>query len=82
MASSLRTAKQAVDLAAPAVRVSRVRRDPPPAVKEISIHDRDERNRRTVVIGVAAFAMAIAIIIIGVSSFVVGWKPSEYTIHM
>jgi len=78
----LRNAKKAVDLAAPVVRVSRIRRDPPPApLREMSITERDERNRRTVVIGVVAFALAIAIITIGFAS-IAGWSPSQYTIHI
>ena len=80
MASPLQTGKQSVDLSAPGVRGSRIRRDPPPALKEISIRDRDERNQRIVVIGVVAFAVAFFIIIIAVGS-VAGWSPSQYTIH-
>ncbi len=65
MASPLQTGKQSVNLAGPSVRGSRIRRDPPPAVKEINIRDRDERNQRIVVAGVLLFALAFIIIIIG-----------------
>lgn len=83
MASPLTPGKQSVDLRAPGVRGSRIRRDPPPPpVKEMTIAERDERNQRAVVIGVIAFALAIATIILGVSSYFVGWKPSAYTIEM
>ena len=81
MASPLKTGKQSVDLNAPGVLGSRIRRDPRPAVKEISISERYERNQRIVVIGVVAFALAFFIIIVGLGS-VVGWSPSQYTIHL
>lgn len=81
MASPPQTGKRSVDLKAPGVRVSRIRRDPPPKpVKEMSISERDERNQRMVVIGVLAFAAAFFIIIIGFSS-AVGWSPSQYIIE-
>ncbi len=80
MASPLQTAKQSVNLAAP-VRVSRIRRDPPPVVKEVAVVDPEERDARIVVIGVITFALALAVIIIGFSS-VRGWSPSEHAIHI
>jgi len=81
MASPLRTGKQSVNLASRGAPGSRIRRDPPPAVKEIVVRDRDERDKRIVVIGVASFAIALFIITIGFSS-VIGWSPSQYTIHI
>ncbi len=82
MASPPQTGKQSVDLKAPGVRGSRIRRDPPPpAVKEATIADRDEVNQRVVLIGVVAFALAFAVIIIGFSS-AVGWSPGQYTVHL
>ena len=81
MASPLNTGKQAVDLAAPAVRGSRIRRDPPPKLKAISIEERNERDRRLAMIGIVAFALAICVIILAVSSYN-GWSPREYTVHM
>ena len=81
MASPLQTGKQSVNLRAPEVRASRIRRDPPPAVKELVVHDRDERDARIVVIGVVSFALALFIIIVGFSS-VIGWTPSQYTVHV
>ncbi len=82
MASPLQTGKQSVDLKPPSARGSRIRRDPPlPAVKEATLADRDEVNQRVVLIGVVAFALAIAVIIIGLSS-AVGWSPGQYTIEM
>jgi hypothetical protein len=81
MASPLQTGKQAVDLAAGGTRVSKIRRDPPPKVKEVTIADRDERDARIVAIGVTAFALAVVIIIIGLSS-AFGWSPRQYTAHL
>jgi hypothetical protein len=81
MASPLKTGKQAVDLAASDARVSRIRRDPPPAVKELVVRDPNERDTRMVVIGVVAFALALFVILIGFSS-AYGWSPTQYTIHI
>ena len=81
MASPLQTGKQAVDLAGQGVRVSKIRRDPPAKVKEIPPPDRDERDARTVLIGVIAFGLALAVITIGLSS-ALGWSPRQYTAHL
>jgi len=80
MASPLKTGKQAVNLAAPGARPSRIRRDPPPVVKEIAVPDPDERDARMVVIGIVTFALALFIIAVGFSS-ATGWSPRQYTIH-
>ena len=69
-----------MNLAAP-VRVSRIRRDPPPVVKKTIVRDPDERDARVVVIGVVAFALAIAVITIAFSSGL-GWSPSQYNIQL
>jgi len=81
MASPLQTGKQSVDLGSPDARPSRIRRDPPPVVKELVIRDRDERDARIVVIGVVTFALALFIIVIGFTG-VAGWSPSQYTIQI
>ena len=81
MASPLQTGKQAVDLAASGARVSKIRRDPPPKVKEVTVADRDERDARIVVIGVLLFAVALLIAIVGLSS-ALGWSPRQYTAHL
>jgi len=81
MARPLQTGKQSVNLAAPVVRPSRIRRDPPLAVKEIAVRDPDERDTWNVVIGVVTFALALFVIAIGFSS-VTGWSPRQYTIHI
>jgi hypothetical protein len=81
MAAPLQTGKQSVDLAASGARASRIRRDPPPVVKEIVVPDRDGRDARIVVIGILAFALALLIIMIGLSS-VMGWSPRQYTVQV
>ena len=81
MASPLQPGKQTVDLAAPAVRASRIRREPPPPAKPLTIADRDEINQRAVVMGVLIFALALFAIILGFGSFA-GWSPGEYTLEM
>jgi len=80
MARPLPTGKQSVNLAPPAVRVSRIRRDPPPIVKEKIVHP-DVVDRRDVVIGVVAFALAIFVILLAFSKYS-GWSPREYTIEL
>ena len=79
MASPLQTGKQSVNLAA-GVRVSRIRRDPPPPVKKVAVRDPEERETRIVVIGVVTFALAIFVIMIAFGSYS-GWSPSQYTIE-
>ena len=81
MASPLHTGKQSVDLAQSGARVSRIRRDPPPVVKDIVVRDPDERDARIVVIGVVTFALALVVIAIGLSA-VIGWSPRDYTVHI
>lgn len=80
MTRPLPTGKQSVNLATPAPRVSRIRRDPPPVVKEKIVLDPKERERRDVFIGVVAFALAIFVIIIALGSYY-GWSPAQYTIN-
>lgn len=80
MASPTPTGKKSVNLAPPGVKVSRIRRDPPPVVKE-KVVDLDVVDRRDVVIGVLAFALAICVIIIAFNSYS-GWSPREYTLEL
>ena len=81
MASPLQTGKQSVNLAQSDARVSRIRRDPPLVVEQLVVRDRDERDARTVVIGIVTFALALSVIALGVSS-AMGWSPRQYTIHI
>ena len=80
MAAPLETGKKSVNLAG-GVRVSRIRRDPPPIAKKIVEPDPDERNMRAAVIGVIAFALAIFIVTVAFSSGI-GWSPSQYTVEI
>ena len=82
MAQPLQTGKQAVDLASAsaAPRVSKIRRDPPPVVKE-KIVDLEEHDQWTVTVGVLAFALAIFVIILGVGSYL-GSSPAGHTIEV
>ena len=79
MASPLKSGKKSVDLATSGVRVSRIRRDPPPKVVE-KVVDPDEINRRDTVIGVLAFTFAILVITLAVASYH-GWTPRQYTLE-
>ena len=81
MARPLKSGKQSVNLASSGVRVSRIRRDPPPVAKKGIERDPDERDMRVAVIGIIAFALAIAIITVAFSSGL-GWSPSQYTIEI
>jgi hypothetical protein len=85
MASSTPTAKRSVDLApSPAStgpRVSRIRRDPPPAVKERVPVDVEERDQWAVVVGTLAFALAIFVVIVAAGSYS-SWSPREYSIEV
>ena len=80
MASPLQSGKKSVNLASP-VRASRIRRDPPPVVKKVELRDPEEIEARTVLIGVVSFALAIVVIVIGISSNY-GWSPADYNIEL
>ena len=72
--------KKSVNLATSGPRVSRIRRDPPPKVVEKEV-DLDVIDRRDVVIGVLAFALAVFVITLAFGSFS-GWSPREYTVEL
>lgn len=71
----------ASNLASSGPRVSRIRRDPPPAMKEKIVLDPDESDQRTVVVGILTFALAIFVIVLAFGSYW-GWAPAQYTIQM
>jgi len=81
MAAPLKTGKQSVNLSKGEVRVSKIRRDPPPKLKEIVIRDRDEHNRRTAAIGIARFTLALMIIMLGLAAYT-GRSPREYILQL
>ena len=84
MASPLPSKKQSVDLgSSPGPRVSRIRRDPPPAVKPKELRHPDVTSRSAVVVGVIVFAVAIVVILIAFSIVTgLGWTPRNYTIEV
>ena len=81
MASPLASGKQSVSLAPNGVRVSKIRRDPPPVVKEIAVADPDRRDARTVVLGLLTLTLILIVIAVGVSS-ALGWSPRDYVAHL
>lgn len=82
MAAPLNTAKATVDLGAPGKRGSRIRRDPPPkARKEMTIAERDERDRRAVVLGIAAFTLGLVAVLVTLASYT-GWSPRQVVIEI
>ena len=82
MASPFQRSKQAVDLAAPAVRVSRIRRDPPPPPpKVITAAEVREREGWAIAIGIAVLALALIVILMAVNN-AAGWSPSQYSLNV
>jgi hypothetical protein len=81
MASPHPTTKPSVNLATPAVRKSRIRRDPPPTAKAKEVLDPEEQEQWTVVVGILTFALAIFVITVAFGSYA-GWSPSEYNVQM
>ena len=82
MAAPLPTAKKTVDLAASrGVRVSRIRRDPPPTVKEKVITRAELRWREAwmLAIGITAMAIALFVVLIAISRWA-GWSLTDYEI--
>ena len=81
MASPLPTGKQPVKLSSSAHAGSRIRRDPPPAVKAIVVHDPEERDQRAVIIGILTFTLALIVILVAVTNYS-GWTPRDYTVEV
>ena len=72
--------KKTVELRTEAPR-SRIRRDPPPVVKDKVYVSPDERDRWVVTVGVLAFALALFVIVIAASSYA-GWSPAQYNVQV
>ena len=81
MARPLPTRKSSVDLAAPVVRVSRIRRDPPPVAKPLSAAEVRDIDSRNVTIGIVAFALAAVVVLLAFTN-VAGWSPSQIRIEI
>ena len=83
MAAPLNTAKATVDLGAPGKRGSRIRRDPPAkARKEMTIAERDERDRRATLLGIAAYTLGMVVVLVMVlcpNSSTSAGRPSGIT---
>jgi len=82
MAAPLPTAKKTVDLATSrGGRVSRIRRDPPPRVKEKTITRAELRQREAwmMAIGITAMTVALFVVLIAVSRWA-GWSLTAYEI--
>ena len=72
MASPFHSRKKPVDMAAPVLRVSRIRRDPPPVERKELVVDVEGREQWTVIIGVVTFAIAIFVLILAFGA-VIRW---------
>ncbi len=81
MAAPLPTSKATVNLAAPGVKGSRIRRDPPPIVKQSEIEDPRERDVRTVVTGLVVFTLAIAVVVFAIGR-AAGWSPAQEQVNI
>jgi hypothetical protein len=83
MASPLPTRKQSVNLGSGEVRVSRIRRDPPPPEKPKELRHPDVVNRSAVVIGVLVFAVALVVIMFAFAIFSgYHWSPKQVVLHV
>ena len=81
MAAPLKTGKQTINLASEGVPGSRIRRDPPPKVKEIVVRDPEERDRRDVLIGVLDYTLALYDIMLAFAAWS-GWTPRTYIVEV
>jgi hypothetical protein len=81
MAAPLPTAKQSVSLSAPGIRVSRIRRDPPPKVKEITLEEQRDRDRRAAFVGIIVFALAIFVAVLAIGNLS-GHSPRDQQINV
>ena len=82
--------KKAVNLASSAAskpapagpRVSRIRRDPPPRVREtVVVVDTEEREQWAVIVGILAFALAIFVLVLAFGIYS-AWSPREYAVEV
>lgn len=69
MASPMKSSKQTVDLASGEVRVSRIRRQPPPIAKPVKERDPRAYDSFVVSVGISSFAVALFIIYLGFMAY-------------
>ena len=82
MAAPLKSAKATVNLASGEVKVSRIRRDPPPKpVREMTLRERNERDMRIAVVGILAFAFVTFALLMAIGHFT-GWSPRDVVIRI
>ena len=81
MSKQSKPGKQSVNLAAGDVPVSRIRRDPPPAVRQRLTLAPDERDRWVVVIGVVTFALTLFVLALAFGSYS-NWRPWQYNVQV
>ena len=81
MATRFPPRKQSVDLAAPALRGSRIRRDPPPPAKPVSAAEIRERETWTAALGIVVLALAAFVVLIALGN-AAGWSPRDYTVQV
>jgi hypothetical protein len=81
MAQPMPVRKKAVDLAGGQRKVgSRIRRAPPPKPeKKLTAAELREREKRVVVTGMVAFALAITILLVTAGRWE-GWSPANYVV--
>lgn len=78
MAAPIKTRKRTVDLSAPAVRGSRIRRlPPPPPAKTLSAHEIREREKKVAAIGIIGTALAVVVVTVALGDQW-GWTPAQY----
>ena len=81
MAGPIPLPKQTVDLAAPRLRVSHIRRDPPPPEKKVTAGEIRDRDTMSLVVGIATLTLALIVVLISLTN-AAGWSPSQYIIHI
>ena len=77
MAAPLPTRKNTVDRTKGGVRVSRIRRDPPPPpVKELTREEIRARELRAMVLGITAIAVSLFVVVWHLAQLP-GWDPGK-----
>ena len=75
-------AKTTVDLSKGGPKGSRIRRDPPPPPpKKVTAGELRAREARVIVIGIAAIALALFVILLSLNRFA-GWSLGDYVVEV